>query len=25
VLPDIAGAEVFEPTPTEIYVWERGR
>jgi glutamate synthase domain-containing protein 1 len=25
VLPDIAGAEVFEPTPTEIYLWERGR
>jgi glutamate synthase domain-containing protein 1 len=25
VLPDIADAEVFEPTPTEIYVWERPR
>ena len=23
VLPDIADAEVFEPTPTEIYLWER--
>jgi glutamate synthase domain-containing protein 1 len=25
VLPDIADAEVFEPTPTEIYLWERPR
>ena len=25
VLPDIATAEVFEPTPTEIYLWERPR
>jgi methylamine---glutamate N-methyltransferase subunit A len=25
VLPDIASAEVFEPTPTEIYLWERPR
>jgi glutamate synthase domain-containing protein 1 len=23
VLPDVADAEVFEPTPTEIYLWER--
>jgi glutamate synthase domain-containing protein 1 len=25
VLPDIASAEVFEPTPTEIYLWDRSR
>ena len=25
VLPDIATADVFEPTPTEIYLWERPR
>jgi methylamine---glutamate N-methyltransferase subunit A len=25
VLPDIASAEVFEPTPTEIYLWDRPR
>jgi glutamate synthase domain-containing protein 1 len=25
VLPHIAAAEVFEPTPTEIYTWERPR
>ena len=25
VLPDISDAEVFEPTPTEIYLWERPR
>jgi glutamate synthase domain-containing protein 1 len=23
VLPDIASADVFEPTPTEIYLWDR--
>jgi glutamate synthase domain-containing protein 1 len=25
VLPDIASTEVFEPTPTEIYLWDRSR
>jgi glutamate synthase domain-containing protein 1 len=25
VLPDVASAEVFEPTPTEIYLWDRSR
>jgi glutamate synthase domain-containing protein 1 len=25
VLPDVSAAEVFEPTPTEVYTWERSR